>query len=170
LCHTIASTWAKREVTTVKQRWLPVGLLALAIFVVNGVARIVTDKGEFVEETEQLTIGFIAVSVVAVLLIGAAAWWAVRYPFLRLLGDIGAAVGAGALLSVLVGPFLVGSKPFAEGLGNFVGQLLLFLSVAAVGVFLGFAGVVAVGKDWKSRGLRRYEQRYRSRPHRPVRG
>jgi hypothetical protein len=29
---------------------------------------------------------------------------------------------------------------------------------------------VALGRDWKSRRLRRYEQVYRSRPHRAVRG
>jgi hypothetical protein len=158
------------EMTLVRKRWLPVGLLALGIFVVNGIARLVTWKGEFVTESEQMTIGFVAVTAVAVLLIGVSAWWAIRQPFARLLGDVAAAVGVGALLSLLIGPFLGGARPFAEGLGNFVGQVLLFLGVAAVGVFLGFAAVVALGQDWRSRSLRQYEQSYRAKPGRIVRG
>ncbi len=152
------------------RRWLPVGLVALGIFLVNVIARFATWKGHIVEESEQMTIGFIGVGLVAVLLIGVAAWWAVRYPFIRLVGDVGAAVVAGALLAVLVGPFFGGSKPFVEGLGFFIGQLLLFLAIAAVGVVLGFLAMVAVGKDWKSRGLRRFEQTYKRRPNRTVRG
>jgi hypothetical protein len=30
--------------------------------------------------------------------------------------------------------------------------------------------MIAFGKDWKSRGLRRYEESYKKRPHRSVRG
>lgn len=153
-----------------KKRWLPVLLLGLGIFAVNGITRFVTWKAEIVGESEQIMIGVIASSVVAVGLIVASAWWAVRYPFGRMLGDIAAAVGIGAVLSVTIGPFLGGSRPFAEGLGNFVGVLLLFLGIAAVGIFLGYAGVVAVGKDWRSRSLLNYEQRYRAKPRRPVRG
>jgi len=154
----------------VKKRWLPVGLLALGIFAVNAIARLVTRLGEIVEPTELDTIGIIASASVGVILIGAAAWWAVRYPFSRVFFDIGGAVLVGALLSLLVGPFIGGSTPFAEGPGLFVGQFLLFLGIAAVGFFLGFLGMVALGKDWKSRGLRRYEQNYQKRPRRTVRG
>ena len=153
-----------------KKRWIRVGLLALAIFAINAVSRLITWKFHVVDESQQLKIGFIAVLVVAVLLIAATAWWAVRYPFSRLFGDIGTAVGVGALLSLLVGPFAGGSKPFAEGLGSFVGQVLMFLGIAGAGVVLGFWGVVAFGKDWKSRGLRRYESNYRKRPHHTIRG
>jgi hypothetical protein len=154
----------------VRKRWLPVVLLALGIFAVNGVVRFISWKAKIVSESEQLTVGLVSVGVVAALLIVAASWWAVRYPFSRLFGDIGAAVLAGGLLSVTVGPFLGGSKPFVEGLGFFVGQLLMFVGLAAVGVVLGFLAMVAVGKDWKSRGLRRYEQNYTRKPHRTVRG
>jgi len=153
-----------------KGRWLPVVLLALSMFAVNAIARVVTVKGDFATEAQQLRIGLIATSAVGVILIGAAAWWAVRFPLGRILADFGAAGGLGALLSVIVAPLLAGSKPFAEGLGFFVGQILLFLGLAGVGLLLGFLAVVALGKDWKSRGLRRYEQNYRARPHRTVRG
>ena len=152
------------------KRWLAVGLLALGIFVINIIARVVTKQFDIVDSSDQIMIGLVGVVAVAVVLIVAAVWWAVRYPFSRLFFDIGAAVGVGALLSVTIGPFAGGSQPFVEGLGMFVGQILMFLGIAAVGVMLGFLGVVALGKDWKSRSLRTYEVTYKRRPRRPVRG
>jgi hypothetical protein len=153
----------------VKQRWLPVGLVALAIFVVNAVARFVSWKAHVEDESRQMTIGFIGVVVVALVLVGVAARWAVRHPFPRLLGDLGLATVVGALLSIIVGPYAGGSKPFVEGLGFFVGQFLLFLAVGVVGIILGFLGVVAFGKDWKSQRLLRAEQHYGGR-QKTVRG
>jgi hypothetical protein len=153
-----------------KKRWLLIGLLALGIFVINVIARVITKQFDIADENDQITVGLIGIVAVGVVLIAAAVWWAVRYPFSRLVFDIGAAVILGALLSLILGPFAGGSKPFVEGLGNFVGQFLMFLGIAAVGVMLGFLGVVTLGRDWKSRGLRTYERNYRSRPHRAVRG
>jgi hypothetical protein len=154
----------------VKKHWLPVGVVALALFGVNIVARLVTKVGKFADETNQEKIGLIAAVAVGVILVGAGAWWAVRYPFTRLVGEIGTAVVIGALLSILVGPFVAGSAPFAEGPGLFVGQFLLLVGLAAVGVFLGFMAMVALGKDWKSKGLARYEKSYTRRPRKTVRG
>jgi hypothetical protein len=153
-----------------KKRWLAVGLLALGIFVVNVLARVVTRQFDIVDAANQIKVGLVGMVAMAVILIVAGVWWGIRYPFSRLFFDIGAAVGVGALLSLIIGPYAGGSKPFVEGPGLFVGQFLMFLGVAAVGVMLGYLGVVAVGKDWKSRGLRRYEKDYFGRPRRPVRG
>jgi hypothetical protein len=154
----------------VKKHWLPVGLLALAIFAINALARLVTRLGKFADAGEQEKIGLIAAVAVAVVLIGAGAWWAARSPFVDLVGEMGAAIVIGSLLSLLIGPFIGGSTPFAEGPGLFVGQFLLLAGLAAVGAFLGFMGMVAFGKDWKSKGLARYEKSYSRRPHRSVRG
>jgi hypothetical protein len=151
-------------------RWRRVGLLAVGIFVLNVIARFITWKFTVVEASDQQTIGLVAVTAVAALLLGAGVWWAIRYPFSRLVFDLGAAVGVGALLSLLIGPFAGGSTPFSEGLGTFVSELLMFLGIAAVAALLGFLIVVTLGKDWKSRGLRRYEQNYRKRPQRTARG
>ena len=106
---------------------------------------------------------FLAVAV-------AGAWWAVRYPFSRLLFDVGAAVVVFAFLAVLVGPLLVGDSPFDSGLAFIVGQILLLIAVGLVGALLGFAAMVTVGKDWKSRGLRQYEETYHRRQNRATRG
>ncbi|HEX6870834.1 MAG TPA: hypothetical protein VF163_07030 [Micromonosporaceae bacterium] len=153
-----------------RKRWLWVGLLALGVFAINAIGRLVTWRADLATESEQLPVGIIGFTAIALVFAVLAALWAVRYPFPRLFGDLAAAAGLGALLSVLVGPFAGGSTPFAEGLGNVVGQILMFLGVSAFGAFLGFSVVVALGKDWKSQGLRRYEQRYKTKPHRPVRG
>jgi hypothetical protein len=159
-----------RWLARIRPRWLPVALVALAMFAINAAARLISWKGGFAKDTEQMRIGYIAVAAVTVLVIGASAWWAVRHPLGRLVADLGGAALAAGLLAVLVGPFFGGSKPFAEGLAFFVGQILLFLGLAIVGMALGYAAVVAFGKDWKSRSLKRYEQNYRARPRRVVRG
>lgn len=151
-----------------KNRWLPVGIVALAMFAVNVISRVITVKGKIVDESQQERIGFISMVVVALMLIGAAVWWSVRYPIGRVVADLGAAIGVAALASCLIGPLLVGSSPFHGGLGLFVGQLFLFFGLGAVGVTLGFVGVVAFGKDWKSKGLKRYSDRYLTKPRKAA--
>ena len=153
-----------------KDRWLPIGVLAGTLFAINIAARLVTRIGDFAKEDQQLRIGIISMIATGLILIGATVRWAVRYPLGRVVADLGAATGIACLLSVLIGPFVAGSKPFAGGLGFFVGQILLFALLSAAGIFFGFLGVVVVGKDYKSRGLKRYEQIYRAKPHRVVKG
>ncbi len=153
-----------------KQRWLPVGLIALAIFVVNGASRLISHKFEINDDAAQATLGRIGVIVIGVLLFAVAIWWAIKYPFQRLIADVGLAILAGTVLAVVIGPFLGGSRPFAEGLEFFVYEVLLFLGIGAAAILLGFVVAVALGKDWRSRGLKRYEQHYARKPHRTARG
>jgi hypothetical protein len=153
-----------------KDRWLPIGVLAGLLFAINIVARLVTRLGGFAAEDQQLRIGIISMVATGVLLIGATARWAVRYPIGRVVADLSAAAGIACLLSVVVGPFVAGSKPFAGGLGFFVGQILLFALLSGAGMLFGFLGVVVLGKDYKSRSLKRYAQNYKSKPPRVVRG
>ena len=153
-----------------KQRWLPVGLLAAAIFVINVVARYISWKFKVDNPDTQSRLGVIGLIVVGLVLVGASTWWSIRFPFGRVVADVGVAVIAGTLLALVIGPFAGGSRPFAEGLESFVGETLLFFAVGAVGGLLGFVLATAVGKDWRSRSLRQYEQRYARKPHKPVRG
>jgi hypothetical protein len=154
----------------VRQRWLRIGAVALGLFAVNVIARLVTVKGKFATEGQQLRIGIIAMTAVAVILIAASAWWSIHHPLGRVVADLGAAILIAALLATLIGPFVVHHGPFANGLGFVVGQMLLFCGIGAVGVTLGFIGTVAFGMDWKSQGLKRYAQRYRAKPPKMVRG
>jgi hypothetical protein len=157
------------EVTGVKQRWLPVGLFALAMFLVNCLARFISWKAGIESENTQNKLGIIGVLAVAIVVIVMSVRWSIRYPFPRVFGDVILAVSIGALLSVFIGPLAGGGKPFSESLEFTVYEILLFLAIGLVAMFVGFMAVTALGKDWKSRGLKRHEQRYRH-PRRAVRG
>jgi hypothetical protein len=153
-----------------QRRWTRVGAVALAILLVNAISRFITWKFHVVDESRQSTLDVVLIGVLILVVVIAAAWWSIRYPFPRVFFDIGAAILVGVLLSLLVAPFAGGIHPLTEGLGVFMAELVVFVGVAAVGGFLSFFAVVTLGKDWKSRGLRRYEQDYLKRPHRTVRG
>jgi hypothetical protein len=155
----------------IKQRWVRVLVVALVIFLINAIARLISRFA--VDDAAADGVNPIAVSGAAAYVLfmaGCGAYWAVRHPFPRLFFDLGAAAVSGTLLCLLIGPFIGGGTPFDEGLDTFVGEFLQFLGLAAIGVFLGFVAMIVLGKDWKSRGLRRYEENYKKRPHRTVRG
>jgi hypothetical protein len=154
-----------------KNRWVRVGLVALAIFLVNAVSRLVSLITHRSDTTTGVNlISLVGAAAVVVLVALAAAYWAVRYPFARIFFDLGSAAVVGALLSLIIGPLVGGNAPFKEGLGTFVGEFLQFLGLAAIGGFFGFVTMIVLGKDWKSRGYRAYEQKYQQkRPHRTVR-
>lgn len=152
------------------KRWAQVGLVALGIFVINALSRLISrlsDRGADATGIDPMAV--IGAGSVIALMAAAGVYWAIRYPFSRIVFDLGAATIIGALLSLLIGPFVGSNVPFDEGLATFVGQFLQFLALGAIGVLLGFAGTIVLGKDWKSRGLKRYEERYQKRPHRTVR-
>jgi len=159
-----------------RNRWVRVGAVALGFFLINGVARFIS-KVTAPDESETPTFSteesstdvVIAVSgalAIVLLLAVAAGFWAVRHPAGRMVADLGLATLVGTLLALLVGPFLGGNKPFDEGLEMFVLQFLQFLGLGALGIFLGFVTMVVFGKDWKTRGLAAYAERYGRRPRR----
>ena len=158
----------------IRNRWVRVGLVALGIFVINALARLISrltrdDTVSTAADTGVDKISIIGAGAVVLLMAVMGALWAVRHPFSRMVFDLGAAVIGGALLSLLIAPFVGGSKPFDEGLGTFVGEFLQFLGLGALGVLLGFLAMIVFGKDWKSRGLRRYEENYKRKTHKVVR-
>jgi len=160
-----------------RNRWVRVGAVALGFFLINGIARWISfltapDENEIPTiSTPQSSIDTVisvvgALAVVAFVAV-AAAFWAVRHPLGRVIADLGLATVAGTLLALLVGPFLGGNKPFDDGgLEVFVLQFLQFLGLGALGIFLGFVAMVVLGKDWRTRGLSAYAERYGKRPHR----
>jgi hypothetical protein len=151
-----------------KNRWVMVGVVALAIFLINGISRLISRLAFSDNASGADPMAYIGAGAVILLMIGAGIYWAIRYPFSRIFFDLAAAAVAGALLSLIIGPFIGGTVPFKEGLASFVGEFLQFLGLAAIGVFLGFVGTIVAGKDWKSRGLKRYEERYQKRTHRTT--
>jgi hypothetical protein len=152
-----------------KERWLPVGVLTGVLFAVNVLGRVVARFWGDGNDKREINIGLAALAVIAVIMIAAAVRWVRRYPTPRVWGDFAFAVGAACLLSVLVGPFLVGGRPFAEGAGLFFRQVWWYLGVALGGGLFGALVVMTLGQDWKSQAWKRYAERSRTRPPRPVR-
>jgi uncharacterized membrane protein len=153
-----------------KERWLPVGVLAAVLFAVNALGRVVVKfvaSGQ--QATKQTGIGLVAIIAVGVVMIAAAYWWARRHPMPRVLADLVTAVVAACLLSVLVGPFVVGSHPMAEGVGLFIREIGVYLAFAAGGTLFGLLAVMTAGQDWKSQAWKRYAEQARARPRRAVR-
>jgi hypothetical protein len=159
-----------------RNRWVRVGAVALGFFLINGLARFISkvtapDESEIPtfsteESSTDIVIAVSGALAIVLLLAVAAGYWAVRYPAGRMVADLGLATLVGTLLALLVGPFLGGNKPFDEGLEMFVLQFLQFLGLGALGIFLGFVTMVVFGKDWKTRGLAAYAERYGRRPRR----
>ncbi|MEV6526856.1 hypothetical protein AB0M43_33490 [Longispora sp. NPDC051575] len=141
-----------------RQRWMPVAALAAALFVINAVARLIVWKADIAKDTEQTRIGMITFGAISVLCVAAAAWWALRYPLDRVAADLLAAGVTAAVLSVVLGPLFSGKPVFDGGFGMVLGQLVLYLALAGLGAGLGILGVIAVGRDWKTRAWKRHEE------------
>ncbi|WP_412540467.1 hypothetical protein R8Z50_32410 [Longispora sp. K20-0274] len=152
-----------------RQRWMPVGVLAAALFVINAVARLIVWKADIAKDAEQTKVGMITFGAIAVLCVGAAAWWAIRYPLDRVAADLLVAGGSAALLSVVLGPLFNGKPVFDGGIGIVLGQLVLYLALAGLGAGLGILGVIAVGRDWKTRAWKRHEEILNAKRNRSAR-
>ncbi|HEY0699280.1 MAG TPA: hypothetical protein VGD43_15890 [Micromonospora sp.] len=151
------------------RRWLSIGLLAAVLFVINVVARLVARFG-FPDDTEAndrlslLMFALIGLILAAVVIVRAR-----REPVAEWSGDLAAAVGAAMLLTVLVGPFVSGSRPFADGAGEFFSQIWLYLAFTGGGALLGYLLLTAAGRDHRSQSLKRYVELSSTKPRRVVR-
>jgi hypothetical protein len=151
------------------QRWLPVGVLAGVLFAVNVVARLVTRFGfdGDVEVSDRVSLGMFA--VIGVILAVLAFVWGRPHPVARWSGDVAVAVLMAMALTILVGPFVSGSHPFADGAGSFFAQVGLYVGFAGGGTLVGYLLLVATGLDHRSQSLKRFAERKQAKPRRVVR-
>jgi len=150
-----------------KQRWMPVTVLAGVLFVVNVAGRLIAKQ--VTEDDTTITVGLLTMGTVGVAMAVAGVLWSRRYPPVQYSGELLLAATIGGLLSLLVGPFVVGSQPLAEGVPVLLRELLMFAAIVAAGTLVGVLGTMAAGQDWKSRAWKRYTQRVQSKPRRVVR-
>jgi len=152
-----------------KERWLPVGLIAAGLFLVNVVARLVVRFGAGGDDDKQITIGLWALFAVGAVMIPVAFWYGRRYPVIRVVGDLGLAVVVACLLAVLIGPFVSGVGPFSNGVGLVFRQFFYFVGLSAIGTVLGMLALMTIGLDYRSQSWKRYIERVGTKPRRVVR-
>ena len=153
-----------------QQRWLPIAALAIGLFAVNVMTRLVIRFGFNGDDSAETKASIIMFALVG---LGMAGWTFVvaqhRRPSEWLVPDL-ALGGIGAmLLTVLVGPFVSGGQPFSAGAGNFFAQIWLYCGFAIVGTLLGYWVAVVLGRDYRSRSLKAFTEVRAAKPRRPVR-
>jgi hypothetical protein len=153
----------------VKKRWLPVGVLAGALFAANVIARWVVKLFAKGNDAGTTRIGVLAMVTIAVVMAVAAFRWARLHPMPRAVADLAVGALAGCVLTVLLAPLLVGVTPFHDGVDFFINQIWYFLGLAIGGALFGLLIVMAVGQDYKSQAWKRYADQLRAKPKRAVR-
>jgi hypothetical protein len=146
-----------------------VGVLAGVLFAVNVIARLAIRLADGSDSplAERASLGMFV--VIGLILAVEAFRRGRREPVGAWGADVGLAVLVAMLLTVLVGPFVSGSAPFADGAGEFFAQIWLYLAAAGAGTLLGYLLLTALGRDHRSETLRRYAESSRARPRRVVR-
>lgn len=151
------------------QRWFRIAVLAAVLFVINAVTRLVVRFGFDGSDTAQNRASTTMFLLIAIVL-GALTF--VRSQRDRVgdwLTDIGFGALGGMLLTVLAGPLLSGSAPFANGSGDFFAQIWIYAACAVVGAGLGYGVAVMLGRDHRSKSLAAYTRAHTTRPRRVVR-
>jgi hypothetical protein len=152
-----------------KEKWLPVALVAGALFAVNVAGRLVGKFWAGDNDDRTIKVGIVAYGLIGLITMLAAVRWVRQYPAPRVWGDLGFAIGLSCLASVLLGPLIVGISPFEEGAGMFFRQIWVYLGVAIGSGIFGALVVMTLGRDWKSQAWKRYAEQSRTRPRRTVR-
>jgi len=153
----------------VRRRWLPVGVLAGGLFVVNVVARLVVRFGFDADAEIEDRISLAMFALIGAILASVAFVWGRRRPVGRWGGDVAVAILAALALTIFVGPFLSGGHPFSDGAGAFFSQIWLYGGFAASGTLVGFLVLTALGRDHRSQQLRRYAETRLTKPRRVLR-
>ncbi len=152
-----------------RQRWAPIAALAVGLFGINVVARLITRFGFDGDETAENRVSLAMFTVIGLVIAAAAFVRAQQKRPSRWLPELAAAAVAGMLLTVLIGPFVSGDLPFSGGAGNFFAQIWLYGAFAIVGTLLGYWIATALGRDYRSRTLSAYARARAVRRRRVVR-
>ncbi|MGI5247310.1 hypothetical protein [Dactylosporangium sp. CA-139066] len=152
-----------------KERWLPVGLVAAGLFLVNVIARLVVRFAAGDDDAKQITIGLWALFAVGAVMIPVAFWYGRRVPMIRVVAELGLAVVVACLFAVLIGPFVSGVGPFSNGVGLVFRQFFYFVGLSAIGAVVGLLLLMTTGLDYRSQSWKRYIERAGTKPRKIVR-
>lgn len=152
-----------------RERWLPIGVLAAVLFAINVAARLITRLAFHNNDNKQTAAGLIAMLGIALIYAVLAFIWGQRVPAGRLIADLAAAALVGCAFTVFVGPFISSKGPFSDGAGVFFAQIWQYAGFTGGGTLLGFLIVTALGLDYRSRALKRLAETKLSKPRRVVR-
>ena len=153
-----------------QQRWFPIAALAVGLFLINVVARLVIRLGFPDDNDAESRATIVMFACIGLTL---AVWTFVaaqrRPPAQWLLPDLVFGAVGGMLLTVLVGPFISGGQPFASGAGDFFSQIWLYGGFAIAGTLVGYWIAVMLGRDYRSRSLKAYTESRQHKPRKVVR-
>ncbi len=152
------------------KRWLRVELLAGIVFAINVVGRLVVRIGSIEDADGQQLVALLAFLAIGVAMAVAAVLWTRQRAVSDVATDLAGGGFAGGLLCLLLGPFVGGSTPAADGLEVFLAQAGLYAAYAGGGAGFGILLVIALGKDYVSQSLAQFAEKKLSKPRRPVRG
>jgi hypothetical protein len=152
-----------------QQRWFPIAALAVGLFVINLVTRLVIRFAFDSEDAAQSRASIVMFALIGLVLAVWVFFAAQRNRPSEWLPDAALGTIAAMLLTVLVGPFVSGGEPFADGAGTFFAQIWLYAGFAIVGTLLGYWVAVMLGRDYRSRSLKAFTQARLAKPRRVVR-
>ncbi|MFG1872437.1 hypothetical protein [Micromonospora arborensis] len=151
------------------RRWRDVGVLVAALFAVNVVARLIIRFGFEEDDTTADRVSLAMFAVIGLILAVVAFRWGRRRPLADWAADMALVVLVAMVLTVLVGPLLIGHNPFAGGAPTFFAQIWLYLLASGAGVLIGYLVLTALGRDYRSWQLKRYAEVKAAKPRRVVR-
>jgi hypothetical protein len=152
-----------------QQRWFRITVLAVALFAVNVVARLVIRiSSDDPDTTTQGLASIVMFAVIAVILGVLTFIRSQREKPGVWLPYVGFGALGGMALTVLVGPFISGNGPFANGAGDFFAQIWLYSGCAIAGTVVGYWTAVMLGRDYRSKALKAYTEARKVRPRRVV--
>jgi hypothetical protein len=152
-----------------QQRWFPAAALAVGLFAINVATRLVIRLGFSGNQTAEDRASVIMFGLIGLALAVVTFLRSQRVPPSTWLWEIGFGALGAMLLTILVGPFISGDRPFAGGAGNFFSQIWLYAGFAIVGTLLGYWIATALGRDYRSRSLAAYVRGRAAKPRRVVR-
>ena len=159
----------EREDRTMRDRKLLLGVLPGVLFGVNVVARLINRFALDGEQAAVDRLSFAMFGVLALILAVVSFVIGQRRPLGQWSPYVGAAILIAMAATVLIGPFVSGGGPFADGVDAFFVQIAFYLGFTGLGAVLGYLVLITLGKDYRSESLRRLAETKLNKPRRVVR-